>query len=117
MPVFQLSAGQLLDSQDFEPQVSASCNASTMTILVRTQKPFFGVIHGKDIRTDRCIQFGEGGRETRMRINLLAAEGDEDYCGVRGNNVSVVPKQLLLSALKVRSHRHLYDFLLQIISV
>ncbi|KAF0307435.1 hypothetical protein FJT64_002259 [Amphibalanus amphitrite] len=82
----QLSASQLLDAQDFEPQVTASCDASTMTILVRTQKPFFGVIHGKDIRTDPCTQFGEGGLETRMRVNLLAAEGDEDYCGVRGNN-------------------------------
>ncbi|XP_043199338.1 uncharacterized protein LOC122369041 [Amphibalanus amphitrite] len=82
----QLSASQLLDAQDFEPQVTASCDASTMTILVRTQKPFFGVIHGKDIRTDPCTQFGEGGLETRMRVNLLAGEGDEDYCGVRGNN-------------------------------
>ena len=59
-----------------------------MTILVRTQKPFFGVIHGKDIRTEPCTQLGEGGLETRMRINLLAADGDDDYCGVRGNNVS-----------------------------
>ena len=67
-----------------------------MTILVRTQKPFFGVIHGKDIRTDACTQLGEGGLETRMRVNLLATDSDADYCGVRGNNVSMELREKLI---------------------
>lgn len=82
---FLLAAGQLTGEQ-FEPQVTASCDANTMTIVVRTRQPFSGVVHAKDLRTDVCSQQGSSSTETQMKVNLLARTGDPDYCGVVVNN-------------------------------
>lgn len=47
-----------------------------------------GAVHTKDFRTSNCINYGNGSQTVTLGINLLAAHGAPDYCGVFLNNVS-----------------------------
>ncbi len=47
-----------------------------------------GAVHTKDFRNPGCINYGNGSQVVTLEINLLAAQGAPDYCGVFINNVS-----------------------------
>ncbi|XP_018336489.1 uncharacterized protein LOC108744985 [Agrilus planipennis] len=81
----QWVASQLVDT-DFAPQVSATCKAGHMNIRVRFNNSFYGAIHARDYRTPACMTNGDGGELVTLDINLLAAQGSPDYCGLIINN-------------------------------
>ena len=39
----------------------------------------------RDHRRPQCSGYGENSRVTFLRVNMVAAEGDDDYCGVFGH--------------------------------
>jgi hypothetical protein len=47
-----------------------------------------GTIHARDFRTSNCMAVGDGSQVTTLELNMLAAKGARDYCGVLVNNVS-----------------------------
>ena len=78
----------LLEPSEFAPMVSASCKTGWMEISVSTKGPFAGAVQAMDSRTPACVSFGNGTNTTTLRINMLASQGEKDYCGVLANNVS-----------------------------
>lgn len=85
--VFQ-ALSQLIDT-DFIPQVAATCKAGHMSIKVNFNSSFSGIVHARDYRTPSCMSLGDGGKSVALDINLLAAPGAPDYCGLLVNNVSI----------------------------
>ncbi|XP_065332251.1 uncharacterized protein LOC135934437 [Cloeon dipterum] len=77
--------GQLVD-KDFAPTVTATCKAGHMTIKVVTSQNYVGTVHARDFRTSNCMAVGNGTTTTSLELNLLAAKGARDYCGVLVNN-------------------------------
>ncbi|XP_024936824.1 uncharacterized protein LOC107263726 isoform X2 [Cephus cinctus] len=78
-------SGQLLDTE-FQPTVTATCKAGTMTIRVNVNQSFVGAVHARDFRTPPCMTFGNGSNQATFDINLLAPKGAPEYCGVLINN-------------------------------
>lgn len=73
---------------EFVPQVSATCKAGVMNIKVNLNNPYSGAIHARDFRKPSCMQLGDGSNSVLLSINLLAKQGQPDYCGVLVHNVS-----------------------------
>lgn len=73
---------------EFAPQVSATCKAGVMNIKVNFNNPYSGAIHARDYRKRECMQMGDGSNSIALSINLLAKQGQSDYCGVLAHNVS-----------------------------
>lgn len=73
---------------EFVPQVSATCKAGVMNIKVNFNGPYSGAIHARDYRKPECMQMGDGSNSVALSINLLAKQGQSDYCGVLAHNVS-----------------------------
>ncbi|XP_046385570.1 uncharacterized protein LOC124155621 [Ischnura elegans] len=71
---------------DFTPAVTASCKGGYMTIRVATNQSYSGAVQSRDYRTPACMAFGNGSHVTLLSINLLAAPGSPEYCGVLVNN-------------------------------
>lgn len=78
-------SAQLVESE-FTPQVTATCKAGHMSIRVALNSSFAGAVHARDYRTPACMTHGDGGRLVTLDINLLAAHGAPDYCGLLVNN-------------------------------
>lgn len=100
--VLQASAQSLLET-DFTPTVTATCKAGRMTIRVHTNGSFYGAVHAREHRKAGCIAVGNGGTLTTLDINLVAAAGAADNCGVLVNNKT---EERSLS-VAVRVHRTL----------
>ncbi len=62
--------------------MTAKCDRGVMYISVVTLQPFYGVVHTRDHRRQPCLQYGNGGFNTSLKVSLLADENDEIYCGV-----------------------------------
>jgi hypothetical protein len=71
------------EEEEFAPDVSIKCERGEMTIDVRTQQPFRGVIHPRDHRTGQCSAQGRGSTVTTLRLDLHAQKDDPRYCGVQ----------------------------------
>ncbi len=53
-----------------------------MTIKVETLDNFSGVVQSRDHRKPQCSGYGENSRVTFLRVNMMAEEEEEDFCGV-----------------------------------
>jgi len=76
---------QLIETE-FSPQVTATCKGGHMSIRVLFNSSFTGAVHARDFRTPACMVHGDGGKNINLDINLLAAHGAPDYCGLLVNN-------------------------------
>lgn len=74
-------------TNEFSPQVSATCKSSVMNIKVSFNNSYTGAIHARDYRNSQCMQFGDGSNTVTLSLNLLAREGQADYCGILVHNV------------------------------
>ena len=83
----QVSA-QSGQTEEFLPSVNVQCVGSTMTIRVDTTEPFYGVIHGINREEPGCSVLGQGGRKTKLTIDLSIPAGAPGSCGVKYNPVS-----------------------------
>ena len=77
----QVSA-QAAQLEEFIPSVNVQCVGSTMTIRVDTTEPFYGVIHGINRDEPGCSVLGQGGRKTKLTIDLSIPSGAPGSCGV-----------------------------------
>jgi len=75
-------------ADDFIPSVNVQCVGSTMTIRVDTVQPFYGVVHGINRSEPGCSVLGQGGRKTKLTIDLSIPEGAPGSCGVKYNPVT-----------------------------
>ena len=80
------AGGQGVDSV-FSPSVSATCRAGVMNIKVETNNNFQGAVHARDYRRPACTNYGQGTSSTALKINLLADQNTDKYCGVFVNKV------------------------------
>ena len=80
------AGGQGVDSV-FSPSVSATCRAGVMNIKVETNNNFQGAVHARDYRRPACTNYGQGTSSTALKINLLADQNTDKYCGVFINKV------------------------------
>ncbi|XP_031625255.1 uncharacterized protein LOC116341958 isoform X2 [Contarinia nasturtii] len=96
-------AAQDSASNEFSPQVSATCRTGIMNIKVAFNNSYSGAIHTRDHRTSSCMQFGDGSNTVSLSLNLLAREKDPDYCGILVHNRS----EERSVQLAVRVHRTL----------
>ena len=80
------AGGQGVDSV-FSPSVSATCRAGVMSIKVETNNNFLGAVHARDFRRPACTNYGQGTSSTSLKINLLADQNTDQYCGVFINKV------------------------------
>ena len=71
----------------FSPSVTATCRAGVMNIEVETNNNFLGAVHARDYRRPACTNYGEGTSSTSLKINLLADQNTDQYCGVFVNKV------------------------------
>ncbi|CAG9115365.1 unnamed protein product [Plutella xylostella] len=71
---------------DFTPVVTATCKTGVMSIRINFNVPFNGVAHAREFRTPACMAMGNGSEALSYDINLMAAQGSNDYCGVFWNN-------------------------------
>lgn len=79
---------------DFVPHVTATCKAGTMNIRVLFSGPYSGAIHARDFRNPHCMAFGNGTNSVAMTLNLLAKQGQNDYCGILVSNVNAEVRTL-----------------------
>merc|ERR1711923_253737 len=84
----ELVSGETGLAEDFVPSVNVQCVGSTMTIRVDTVQPFYGVIHGINRSEPGCSVLGQGGRKTKLTIDLSIPEGAPGSCGVKYNPVT-----------------------------
>lgn len=77
-------------SQDaeFAPHVTATCKSGSMNIRIQFTAPYNGVVHARDYRTPACMTFGNGSAVVGLSLNLLAKQGNSEYCGILVSNVS-----------------------------
>ncbi|XP_047526846.1 uncharacterized protein LOC125064100 isoform X1 [Vanessa atalanta] len=73
-------------SGDFTPVVSATCKTGVMSIRINFSQPFNGVTHAREFRKPACMTLGNGTDSLSFDINLMAAPGSPDYCGIFWNN-------------------------------
>ena len=71
----------------FSPSVTATCRAGVMNIVVETNNNFLGAVHARDYRRPACTNYGQGTSSTSLKINLLADQNTDQYCGVFVNKV------------------------------
>lgn len=111
-PVYTLIVGVLVTSAytqnadstgEFSPVVTATCKTGVMAINVSFNQPFNGVVHAREFRAPSCMALGNGTETLSFDINLMAAQGSPQYCGVFWNN-RTDEKSLPLA---VRVHRTL----------
>merc|ERR1711936_767816 len=72
----------------FSPSVTATCRAGVMNIEVETNNNFLGAVHARDYRRPACTNYGQGTSSTSLKINLLADQSTDQYCGVFVNKDS-----------------------------
>ena len=94
----QVSA-QSGQAEEFIPSVNVQCVGSTMTIRVDTTEPFYGVIHGINRDESGCSVLGQGGRKTKLTIDLSIPSGAPGSCGVKYNPVSPGPGTVIAGEL------------------
>ena len=88
-------AAQSGQAEEFIPSVNVQCVGSTMTIRVDTSEPFYGVIHGINREEPGCSVLGQGGRKTKLSIDLSIPAGAPGSCGVKYNPVGLSLSHLL----------------------
>jgi hypothetical protein len=66
----------------FSPIVTATCRAGQMTIKLETEDNFAGVVQSRDHRKPQCSGYGENTKLTFLRVNMVADEKTDDFCGV-----------------------------------
>lgn len=71
------------EEEEFTPEVTHSCERGQMRIVVKTQRPFNGIVHPRDYRTGECAAHGQGRLTTTLLLELLADKDDARYCGVQ----------------------------------
>ncbi|XP_053686828.1 uncharacterized protein LOC128736375 [Sabethes cyaneus] len=72
---------------EFAPHVTATCKSGTMNIKIIFTAAYNGIVHARDFRTLSCMAFGNGSAAVTLSLNLLAKQGNSDYCGILVSNV------------------------------
>lgn len=67
---------------EFAPLVAATCKAGVMNIKVTFATPYSGAVHARDYRNSHCMVYGNGTERVGLSLNLLAKQGQSDYCGI-----------------------------------
>lgn len=73
---------------EFAPHVTATCKSGAMNIRIQFASAYSGAVHARDFRNPSCMTFGNGSTTVGMSLNLLAKQGQSDYCGILVSNVS-----------------------------
>uniref|UniRef100_A0A1E1WE77 ZP domain-containing protein n=1 Tax=Pectinophora gossypiella TaxID=13191 RepID=A0A1E1WE77_PECGO len=81
-----LAQAQNTESNEFTPAVAATCKGNIMSIKINFNQGFNGIAHAREFRTPACMTQGNGTETLSFDINLMAAQGAPDYCGVFWNN-------------------------------
>lgn len=71
---------------DFSPLVTATCKTGVMSIKIQFNQGFNGIAHAKEHRIPACMAQGNGSETLTFDVNLMAAQGSPDYCGILVNN-------------------------------
>lgn len=76
------------DPPEFAPVVAATCKAGIMNIKVSFKDSFSGAVHARDFRNSNCMVFGNGSSTVGLSLNLVAKQGQSDYCGILISNAN-----------------------------
>lgn len=85
--MFQIN-GQEAETTEFAPHVSATCKAGVMNIKVAFNGSYTGTVHARDFRNSNCMVVGDGTSSVSLSLNMLAKQGQTDYCGILVSNVN-----------------------------
>lgn len=101
-----------LEGDEYNLLVSNTCERDSMTIEVKTNKPFHGIIHTLNHRRKPiCSAEGDGGNQFRLSISHALNPNDPQYCGVtlvaRGRPASEPPAEWLSVIVVVRLNRNI----------
>lgn len=83
--------------------------SDVMNIKVNFNNPYSGAIHARNHRKRECMQLGDGSNSIALSINLLAKQGQSDYCDVLAHNVSSevrTPKLYYFCLYVIQIHAH-----------
>ncbi|XP_058838249.1 uncharacterized protein LOC131693959 [Topomyia yanbarensis] len=93
---------------EFAPHVTATCKSGSMIIRIQFTAPYNGVVHARDFRTPSCMTLGNGSSSVALSLNLLAKQGNDDFCGILVSNAIGSERTEERSVqLAVRVHRTL----------
>lgn len=53
-----------------------------MNIKVTFAGAYSGAVHARDFRNGHCMVFGNGSVHVAMSLNLVAKQGQSEYCGI-----------------------------------
>lgn len=84
---FQIN-GQEAETTEFAPHVSATCKAGVMNIKVAFNGTYTGTVHARDFRNSNCMVVGDGSSSVSLSLNMLAKQGQTDFCGILVSNVN-----------------------------
>ena len=59
-----------------------------MSIKVSFASGYSGAVHARDYRNSNCMVFGNGSTTVGLNLNLVAKQGQSDYCGILVSNVN-----------------------------
>lgn len=85
--IFQINC-QEAETTEFAPHVSATCKAGVMNIKVAFNGSYTGTVHARDYRNSNCMVVGDGSSSVSLSLNMLAKQGQTDFCGILVSNVN-----------------------------
>lgn len=53
-----------------------------MHIKVLFSSSYSGAVHARDYRNSNCMTFGNGSTNVGLSLNLVAKQGQPDFCGI-----------------------------------
>ncbi|KAJ6640212.1 hypothetical protein Bhyg_12962 [Pseudolycoriella hygida] len=98
---------QEAETTEFAPHVSATCKAGIMNIKVAFNGSYTGTVHAREFRNSNCMVVGDGSSSVSLSLNMLAKQGQSDFCGILVTNVNAERTEERSVQLAVRVHRTL----------
>lgn len=92
---FQINCEEI-ETTEFAPHVSATCKAGVMNIKVAFNGSYTGTVHARDFRNSNCMVVGDGSSSVSLSLNMLAKQGQSDYCGILVSNVNAEVSEINL---------------------
>lgn len=83
-----MTCEEATDTSEFAPHVTATCKAGVMNIKVAFNSAYSGAVHARDFRTPSCMGLGNDSMNLSLSLNLLAKQGQKDYCGILVSNAN-----------------------------
>lgn len=59
-----------------------------MNIKVGFANAYSGAVHARDFRTSDCMVFGNDSTSLTLSLNLVAKQGQSDFCGILVSNAN-----------------------------